>query len=89
MSDLSELEALYLEVVEKLAGLTAILGVPGDESAAVIEAHARKLMENRRQLLEAGAEVMRGAKPDLEGACRVPNAAIERLEKAIEQGNKL
>lgn len=89
MSNLTELEALYLEVVEKLAGITAILGVPGDQPAAVLEAHARKLMENRRQLLEAGLDVMRGAKPDLEGACRVPNVAIERLEKTIEQGKLL
>lgn len=77
----------HLEVMRKLARITAALGIAGDEPVDKIENHARKLVADRTALLAAAGDIAVSTQQS-NGLCWVLLPAWKRLMTAIEDARK-
>jgi hypothetical protein len=80
---MSELERLYLEQTRKLAVVTAVLGVAGDESLALLESHAKQITAERVALQRAAVALCASGRPRIEGGILVDSAAFQALFQLV------
>lgn len=80
---LAELRRLFTDSCGKLGMTCAELGLAGDEPAEVLKAKARKIMQERRALLDASTRVVKSAQAALGGHYMVPSLLLGDLARIV------
>lgn len=80
---MNDLERLYVEQTKKIAVVTAILGIAGDEPLSLLESHTKQIVAERLALGRAATALCASDRPRIEGGIIVDPAAFHALFRLV------